>query len=359
MRNRSKQGAAIGAPNRKVYIRTDANPVIAGGHVMRCLSLAEALVKLGADVEFVLSDDGPVHVIEERGFTACVLGTDWRVLSEGAETLCRLCDEQESPVVLIDTYSVNAKYVDRLSSCAEVCYLGSKGGDLGALSLIANYSTDIDEGFYRRTYGQRGTRLLLGPGFAPLGARFNEVHRERDGSISRVLVTTGSTDPFGFLPAFLAAALDDVRLDGIEFDVVVGRMVAEDAASTVGRIASESRRVDVMRAVSDMAGLMARCDAAVSANGTTVYELAAAGLPTVAFSMVEEQVASAESLARLGAIEYGGPVGEDVSRTATACIDRLAGLACDSARAAALARCAHGLIDGLGAEEIAKEIMQL
>ncbi|MFQ7189958.1 MAG: PseG/SpsG family protein [Collinsella sp.] len=348
-----------GSFHRKIYIRTDANPAISGGHVMRCLSLADALAGFGADVEFVLSDEGPVDVIGGRGFAARVLGTDWRELAEGSKVLCGLCDGQNDPVVLVDTYAVTSGYVDRLSPHAKVCYLGSKGGDLGSLSLIANYSTDVDEGFYGRTYGPRGTRLLLGPGYAPLGARFNEVHREREGSISRVLVTTGSTDPFGFLPAFLAAVLDDARLDGVGFDVVVGGMVADDAASTVERIASESRRVDVMRAVSDMADLMARCDAAVSANGTTVYELAAAGLPTVAFSMVEEQVASAESLARLGAIEYCGPVGEDVSRTAAACIDRLAGLASDPVCTAALARRAHGLIDGLGAEKIAKEIMRL
>jgi len=345
--------------HRKIYIRTDANPVISGGHVMRCLSLADALAGFGADVEFVLSDEGPVDVIGGRGFASRVLGTDWRELAEGSKVLCRLCNGQDDPVVLVDTYAVTSAYVDVLSAHAKVCYLGSKGGDLGALSLIANYSTDIDEGFYEHTYGPRGTRLLLGPGYAPLRARFGEVHRKRDGFISRVLVTTGSTDPFGFLPAFLAAALDDVRLDGVEFDIVVGGMTAEETALAVGRIASESRRVDVMRAVSDMAGLMARCDAAVSANGTTIYELAAAGLPTVTFSMVEEQVASAESLARLGAIEYGGQVGGDVSRTAAACVDRLAGLVSGPARAAALARRAHDLIDGLGAERIAKEIMQL
>lgn len=359
MRNLGKQGAAIGAPNRKVYIRTDANPVIAGGHVMRCLSLAEALVKLGADVEFVLSDDGPVRVIEERGFTVCVLSTDWRVLSEGVEVLCDLCDEQESPVVIIDTYSVNAEYVERLASHAAVCYLGSKGGDLGRLSLIINYSTDIDRAFYELSYGARGARLLLGPGYAPLKACFSGSYRPRDGHIARVLVTTGSTDPFGFLPAFLEAALGDDRLDGVGFDVVVGGMVAEETALTIERIASSSARVETLRAVSDMAAVMARCDAAVSANGTTVYELAAAGLPTVTFSMVEEQAASAESLARLGAIEYSGPIGEGSFRTAAACVDRLAGLASDPDRATALARHAHELIDGLGAEKIAKEIVQL
>ncbi|MDO4436763.1 MAG: hypothetical protein Q4B77_02275 [Coriobacteriaceae bacterium] len=345
--------------HRKIYIRTDANPVISGGHVMRCLSLADALARLDADVEFVLSDEGPVDIIESRGFVARVLGTDWHELTEGIEFLCGLCDEQEDPVVLVDTYSITAEYVDRLSSHAKTCYLGSKGGDLGNLSLIANYSTDIDAGFYGRTYGSRGTRLLLGPGYAPLGARFSEVHRKCNGHITKVLVTTGSTDPFGFLPAFLDAALGDDRLNGVGFDVVVGGMVAEETALTVERIASSSARVEMLCAVFDMAAVMARCDAAVSANGTTVYELAAAGLPTVTFSMVEEQAASAESLAHLGAIEYGGPMGEDPSRTAAACVERLAGLASDPDRAAALARRAHELIDGLGAEKIAKEIVQL
>lgn len=326
---------------------------------MRCLSVADALAAQGADVEFVLSDSGPATIIEGRGYAARSLGTDWRDLSQGAAELVALCEAEEDPVALIDTYSITADYVASLAPFAKVCYLGSKGGDLGALSLVINYSTDIDEDFYFRTYGGRGTRFLFGAGYAPLRACFAESYRDRGGVIGRVLVTTGNTDPKGFLPAFLRAALGDERLHGVCFSAVVGGMAPDGVAAEVDRIAAEAPRVEVLRAVTDMAGLMGRCDAAVSANGTTVYELSAAGVPAFTFSMVEEQVKSAESLARLGAVGYCGLMGNGADAVADECTERLARLVSDRGRAAALAERAHGLIDGLGAEKIAKEIMSL
>lgn len=56
MRNEIGKMKMVNTSRRKVLIRTDANAVIAGGHVMRCLSVADALAGLGADVSFVLSD---------------------------------------------------------------------------------------------------------------------------------------------------------------------------------------------------------------------------------------------------------------------------------------------------------------
>ncbi len=39
-----------------LYIRTDMNPSIATGHMMRCLSIADAAASLGEDVTFILAD---------------------------------------------------------------------------------------------------------------------------------------------------------------------------------------------------------------------------------------------------------------------------------------------------------------
>ncbi len=347
------------ASHRKVFIRTDANPIIAGGHVMRCLSVADALSELGAGVEFVLSDGTPSKIIEERGYHAVVLGTDWRDIEEGASVLCDLCDAEANAVVLVDTYSITREYVDRLAVHAPVCYLGSKGGDLGSLALIANYSTDIDEAFYGETYGHRGTSLLLGANYAPLRPCFSEVYRERSGKVSRVLVTTGNTDPQGFLPTFLRVVLANPVLNGMSFSAVVGRMAPEEVVAEVGEIGATNPRIEVLRGVSDMAGLMSRCDVAVTANGTTVYELAASGVPAITFAMVEEQVQSAESLACLGATEYCGLLAASVEDVAESCVRALAGLVAEPARAAEMTRRAHGLIDGRGAGKIAKEIASL
>ena len=344
---------------RTVFIRTDANPEIAGGHIMRCLSVADALSGLGADVRFVLSDDNSVEVVEGCGYRATVLGSDWRNIDDGADTLCHMCDEVERPIVLVDTYSVSEMYVNRLARHAKVCYLGSKGGDLGALSLIVDYSTEADEKAYFDIYGQRGTRLLIGPGYAPLRGSFARAYRKRCGEIRRVLVTTGNTDQCGFMPAFLRAALDDERLTGVKFTPVLGRMVSKVIAGDVEEIAKRSQAVEVLQDVTDMAGLMSHCDAAITANGTTVYELAAAGVPAVTFAMVDEQVRSAESFSRLGATIYCGSALRGVEEVAGDCASALAGLLASRENAIALTERAHALVDGCGSEKVAKEMLIL
>ena len=88
---------------------------------------------------------------------------------------------------------ITRPYVDRLARCAKICYLGSKRDDLGNLSLLANYSTDIDTARYEELYLKRGTALLLGPRYAPLKKRFSSLAKTPSETIDRVLLTTGST----------------------------------------------------------------------------------------------------------------------------------------------------------------------
>lgn len=325
---------------------------------MRCLAVADALRETDAKVVFVTSDDGPRQTIESRGFEDISLGSDWRDIVDGLDALRGECErEGDRPTVLVDTYSVTREYVDSVSEFADVCYLGSKGGDLGNLSLIVNYSTKIDADHYRGTYGPRGTRLLLGAGYAPLRRRFSEMYVERHGAVERVLLTTGNTDPQGFVPAFLRAALREPALSEVSFDVVVGGMFMDgDVLDSIG---ADCLNVRLHRGVRDMALLMAGCDAAVSASGTTVYELSAVGLPSVTFAMVGEQVESAESLASLGAVAYAGALSDGIGRVVSHAVSQLVCLVSDPGAAALLAARAHGLIDGLGAEKIAKEIMAL
>ena len=50
------------------YFRADGNEKIAMGHVMRCLTIAEALRERGEKVLFLTADESPVQFIEKRGF---------------------------------------------------------------------------------------------------------------------------------------------------------------------------------------------------------------------------------------------------------------------------------------------------
>ena len=60
-----------------IAIRVDANEQIASGHVMRCLSIADALQELGVETLFFTSDYYAEEIIEKRGFPAICLNNDW------------------------------------------------------------------------------------------------------------------------------------------------------------------------------------------------------------------------------------------------------------------------------------------
>ena len=50
-----------------IYIRADMNGVIATGHVMRCLAVADAARDMGEETTFLLADGEATALLEKRG----------------------------------------------------------------------------------------------------------------------------------------------------------------------------------------------------------------------------------------------------------------------------------------------------
>lgn len=337
-----------------ILIRTDANTTISSGHVMRCLSVADALEEIGIEAAFVVSDSTAVDLVDSRGYEALVLESDWRDLDQGIDATKEIVHRCSATALLVDTYAITRGYVDELAKVVPVFYLGSKEGDLGSLYGIINYSTDIDEEAYLKTYGQRGTKLYLGPRYAPLRAAFRDNHRGVSSTVGRVLVTCGNTDAIRCLPAVLNRLIIHPAASGCCFEVVIGSMFEnkEELAVAFGNIPA----VRLHDNVEDMASLMGDCDLAVSASGTTVYELAAIGIPTITFSLSPEQVASAEKLSELEMVAYCGEAFEDVDAVAGKVAEAFGRLVPDKGARCALAGKAHSVIDGNGALLIANAL---
>lgn len=325
---------------------------------MRSLSVADALAAIGVKVDFILSDDNAKQLIENRGYSARVLLSDWRNLEEGFEDIERTClQESECSIVLVDTYSIDRSFVERASAFSKVCYLGSKKEDLGPLSLLANYSTVIDKAWYAETYEKHGTRLLLGPKYAPLKSCFGREPIEISPTVSKVLVTTGGSDPYSFEVEFVSRALDSLSSKNLHFEIVIGGMSQD--RDLLERLFADDDRVTLHFNVSNMVGIMKDCDLAISANGTTVYELAALGVPTISFAMVPEQEESAKRMMELGAVECCGSLYRDPSDVIAGVVLAMDRLACDMEHRSRLAQSARGLIDGKGSLRIAKAILDL
>ena len=58
-------------------IRADGNTAIGMGHVMRCLSIADAMRDRNIEPVFMTADNDCVAMIEDRGFEAGLITVTW------------------------------------------------------------------------------------------------------------------------------------------------------------------------------------------------------------------------------------------------------------------------------------------
>lgn len=339
-----------------VFFRADSNKQIASGHIMRCLSIAQAFLDAGEDVEFLVADDNPISMLERVGVKFTILHTPWNNLMEEVDIVRGILQKGKRPILFIDTYQVSRQYVESLLPYARICYLGSKPEYLGPIQALINYSTDIDFDFYHNNYTDT-TKLLLGAAYAPLRKEFLEVRHEpsKDGKC-RVLLTTGNTDARNCVGKILPS-LKQSNVSSLELHVVIGGMF--ETKEQLHQLYDGDSMVVLHENVKSMATLMAISDFAISANGTTVYELAAAQVPVITFAMVEEQVKSARKLSELGVVEYCGEIYYNTDYVVGKIVNAALRLADSAEERQNLTHKAHSVIDGRGCERIVEELTNI
>ena len=93
------------------------NPIIATGHVMRCLSIADAAKKQGEETVFITADEIPVDLLKVRGYETIVLHTDWTRMNEELPALADLIEERQirlkSTNVYIGSKIFECQYVSK------------------------------------------------------------------------------------------------------------------------------------------------------------------------------------------------------------------------------------------------------
>jgi UDP-2,4-diacetamido-2,4,6-trideoxy-beta-L-altropyranose hydrolase len=293
----------------RVAVRTDASIAIGAGHAMRCLTLAEALRAVGAEVCFVClpASGDALDLIVGRGFRTHALGAaaGWR--QDAEHTARALMAQGPLDWIVVDHYGLDARWESRLRTVARrilvIDDLADRDHDCDVL---------LDQNFYagavQRYKGRvpAGCRLFLGPAHVLLRDEFREAMqrpRERNGGVRRVLVSFGATDPTDETGKVLAA-MQALSMPALACDVVVGasnprreRIEAQCAALAAVRCHVQTPH---------MAELMWAADLAVGAGGATTWERCILGLPTLTVVTSANQLQTTTDLAAAGAVWYLG-----------------------------------------------------
>lgn len=327
----------------------DAGPQVGGGHVMRSLTLAKALIERGALCVFLATPE--VRALLE------VFGPDMPREDATAADAAHIADAVtgiEFDAVVFDHYGLSRAEHEEVAQGRPTLVID----DLADRPLGADIVLDSGPTRTEADYAMfaEGARLLLGPAYAPVRPEFSALREEalarRGGEVQRVLVTLGLTD-LGGVTARIVERLRQ-RNGQIALDVVLG--AGAPSLPGLRKIAARDPRLTLHVDTQDMARLTAEADIAVGAAGSTAWERCVLGLPSLVLILAENQRHAALALAaRQAALVVDVQADDFVTAFDRAAVRLLTDPACRARLAAASAE----VCDGQGAGRVADAVLQI
>lgn len=337
-----------------IWIRADANSNIGTGHMMRCMSIGHALRECGQEVCFLLADASGAKLLESRGFSYRILHTNYQDMESELPKLCKWLAENAVSWLLIDSYYVTREYLMELRSFTRTAYVDDMNAFPYPVDLLVNYNIYGDMLPYREQAALPDTRFLLGTDYVPLREEFKQVEYSVREQGEHVLVTTGGSDLYHLAGQLLEKALQKEETRNLHYHVVSGAFNKNLPALLT--LEAKYPNVHIYQNVTNMAELMRQCDVAVSAGGSTMYELCAVGVPIICFSFVDNQEQIVQTFVKKEVVCYGGNYLLQKESLLDDIVKQLALLAGHKEIREQYSVRQRRLVDGHGAMRIAREL---
>ena len=278
--------------NRKVAVlRADASSSIGVGHVMRSLSLGEALIDEGFGVELVSFELAPSlqSLATSCGIEVVELACAPRSSEDAQFVLTR-----NAAIVVVDGYEFSREFFAAIEQSDTPFAVIDDNAETNALSpnAVINQNPHAAASMYAHMKGN--PKLLLGLQYAMVRKEVSEVTAlhlpTREGE---VFVAMGGADFLG-LTAPIVEALTET---GLQIRVAVGH--ANTQREVVQKLADQHGHVTLIEQ-RDYVSSLASAHVAVLAAGSSLWEACAVGTPSIGLVVADNQVASANAAAKLG-----------------------------------------------------------
>jgi len=303
----------------KVVIRVDASLQIGTGHVMRCLTLAEALKGKSVQVEFICREHegNLIDFIQGKGFKVHVLSMTVndiempRTSTLEAENVldhahwlgatqqqdadeCKVILKKISPDwLVIDHYAIDETWQMALQEAYQ---------QLMVIDDLADrrHQCDVllDQTFGRQPQDYQklvpdNCQMLLGSQYALLRSEFSlwreySLKRRENPEFKKLLITMGGVDQNNDTGQILEELRNGALPADIEITVVMG-----ETSPHLDEVQQQAKtlpyKIEVKSNVSNMAEIMANADFAIGASGATTWERCALGLPSAVMVLADNQ----------------------------------------------------------------------
>ncbi|MBC3374682.1 UDP-2,4-diacetamido-2,4,6-trideoxy-beta-L-altropyranose hydrolase [Pseudomonas sp. SWRI92] len=312
----------------KVVFRADASLQIGSGHVMRCLTLAEALRAEGADCHFIcrehpgnllafISDKGfiahklpvetDVKYDEQKKISGVFIHDHWLGATQEQDALASgsILELLKPDWLIVDHYALNVCWEKNAKQfCRKLMVID----DLADRQHLCDLLLDQNLGRQPLDYAPLvplDCELLTGPAYALLRSEFSELRsysleRRTTPNLKNLLITMGGVDENNATGLVLNALKATLLPEDVHITVVMG--AAAPWLANVQCLAKEiPYPTEVVFNISDMAKRMAASDLAIGAAGSTSWERCCLGLPSLMVVLADNQSRIGDALHSSGA----------------------------------------------------------
>lgn len=361
----------------KIVFRADASLQIGTGHVMRCLTLADALHKKGAECVFICREaqGNLIEQIRRKGYSvhelpivpqvnnlnddvgaeASLAHAHWLdVTQEQDAAVCaRFLEGLHPDWLIVDHYALDARWEKVLKPhCRQLMVIDDLADRLHLCDLLLDQTFARDAEDYKAWVPVDCT-LLCGSQYALLRSEFSALRsyslerRGKSPKLERLLISMGGVDNDNATGQVLQALEFSELSASCHITVVMGA-TAPWLADVRRQAVEMTLATTVLVGVSNMAQLMADSDFAIGAAGATSWERCCLGVPTIMLVLADNQRQVARGLELAGAVS--------VLQGAQQMIERLPrllrSLISSSTQREAMSLAASRVVDGRGVDNV-------
>jgi UDP-2,4-diacetamido-2,4,6-trideoxy-beta-L-altropyranose hydrolase len=266
----------------KVKILTEGGKDIGLGHISRCLSLFDELLKRKISSELIINGD-----VKDVGFLHGIIYSNNNWLQSDYINKCI----SKEDYIIIDSYLADKGIYDNLVVVSKkVMYIDDIGRIEYPVGIIVNPSLDATSINYPI---KAKSILLTGPKYVILKPIYNiDFIKIIPKNIKSILVTTGGTDIRALTPFILENIVKNFK--NIRFDFVVGSVYSKEFFAEY----KNTKNILIHHNINSkkMFRLMMNSDLAITAAGQTIYELMVTKTPFIPIQVIDNQENNIRSL---------------------------------------------------------------
>ena len=342
---------------KHLVIRADASTQMGTGHLMRCLALAQAWKDTGGRVTFITAcqNKNLLQRLKEADFDLHALvhphphPGDWDYTKD-------ILAAHPNAWIVLDGYHFDEVYQQQIKEVGHRLLLIDSGAHLKRYyaDIVLNPYLHAEQLCYSC---EPYTHLLLGTRYVPLRREFlawKDWKREIPKVARRVLVTLGGSDPANTTLKVLQA-LQQIEIAGLEAIVIIG--ASSPHSNMLETTAKQSRiLLHLIHDVANMVELMTKANLAITAGGTTTWEMCFTGLPMLVIVTADNQRENVRAMHQAGIAENLG-WHKNVDKNNIA--GQLGAMMDSQELRQSMSRTQRGMVDGLGSERILSKMREL